>query len=161
MCWRPSAMTWHVPNNQACKAHRKWSYKAYMAWTRLQTQQHRSPGSCSKVQHIERENEKGRWITPKTAWARLSVDDVQSTLQKGQPIKKIQHYTSMYTTDQQSWFAITMSLKEGLYIIQILCRRHPFWSYPTALTIADPQGEQKLNYRRVYAHHTKFYTGPL
>ena len=31
-------------------------------------------------------------------------------------------------------------LKEGLYIIQILCRRHPFWSNPAGLTIADPPG---------------------
>ena len=28
-------------------------------------------------------------------------------------------------------------IKEGLYRIQILCRRHPFWSYPAGLTIAD------------------------
>ena len=30
--------------------------------------------------------------------------------------------------------------KEGLYRIQILCRRHPFWSYLAGLTIADPPG---------------------
>ena len=34
----------------------------------------------------------------------------------------------------------TTSFKEGLYRIQILCRRHPFWSYPAGLTIADPIG---------------------
>ena len=26
-------------------------------------------------------------------------------------------------------------IKDGLYIIQILCRRHPFGSYPAGLTI--------------------------
>ena len=31
-------------------------------------------------------------------------------------------------------------LKGALYIIQILCRRYTFWSYPTGLTIADPAG---------------------
>ena len=30
--------------------------------------------------------------------------------------------------------------EQKLYGIQILCRRHPFWSYPTGLTIADPPG---------------------
>ena len=34
----------------------------------------------------------------------------------------------------------TSSVKEGLYRIQILCRRNPFWSYPTGLTIAHPPG---------------------
>ena len=29
-----------------------------------------------------------------------------------------------------------LALKEGLYRIQILCRRHPFWSYPAWLTKA-------------------------
>ena len=29
------------------------------------------------------------------------------------------------------------TLKEGLYRIQILCRRHPFWSYPAGLTKAE------------------------
>ena len=33
------------------------------------------------------------------------------------------------------------SVKEGLYRIQILCRRHPFRSYPAGLTIADPPGK--------------------
>ena len=28
-------------------------------------------------------------------------------------------------------------VKEGLYRIQILCRRHPFWSYPAGLTTAE------------------------
>ena len=32
------------------------------------------------------------------------------------------------------------TIKEGLYRIQILCRRHPLWSYPAGLTIADPPG---------------------
>ena len=31
-------------------------------------------------------------------------------------------------------------VKERLYRIQILCRRHPFWSYPAGLTIAEPPG---------------------
>ena len=31
-------------------------------------------------------------------------------------------------------------IKEGLCRIQILCRRHPFWSYPAGLTITDPPG---------------------
>ena len=31
-------------------------------------------------------------------------------------------------------------IKEGLYRIQILCRRHPFWPYPAGLTIANPPG---------------------
>ena len=31
-------------------------------------------------------------------------------------------------------------LKEGLYIVQILCPRHPFGSYPAGLTIADLPG---------------------
>ena len=30
--------------------------------------------------------------------------------------------------------------KGALYIIQILCRRYTFWSYPAGLTIADPPG---------------------
>ena len=34
----------------------------------------------------------------------------------------------------------SLSIKEGLYRIQILCRRYPFWSYPAWLTIADPPG---------------------
>ena len=29
------------------------------------------------------------------------------------------------------------ALKEGLYRIQILCRHHPFWSYPAGLPIAE------------------------
>ena len=29
------------------------------------------------------------------------------------------------------------TIKEGLYRIQILCRRHPFWSYPAELTQAE------------------------
>ena len=33
--------------------------------------------------------------------------------------------------------ARNLRLKEGLYRIQILCRRHPFWSYPAGLTIAE------------------------
>ena len=33
-----------------------------------------------------------------------------------------------------------IAIKEGLYRIQILCRRHPFWSYPAGLTIADLPG---------------------
>ena len=32
------------------------------------------------------------------------------------------------------------SVKGALYIIQILCRRYTFWSYPAGLTIADPPG---------------------
>ena len=32
------------------------------------------------------------------------------------------------------------SLKEGLYRIQILCRCHPFLSYPAGLTIAELSG---------------------
>ena len=32
------------------------------------------------------------------------------------------------------------AIKEALYIIQILCRRYTFWSYPAGLTIADPPG---------------------
>ena len=28
-------------------------------------------------------------------------------------------------------------VKEGLYRIKLLCRRHPYWSYPAGLTIAD------------------------
>ena len=44
-------------------------------------------------------------------------------------------------------------IKGALYIIQILCRRYTFWSYPAGLTIADPPGKQKLEYRRVYSHH--------
>ena len=43
-------------------------------------------------------------------------------------------------------------IKDGLYRIQILCRHHPFWTYPTGLTLVDPPGKQKLRYRRVYAH---------
>ena len=31
-------------------------------------------------------------------------------------------------------------VKGALYIIQILCRRYTFWSYPTGITIADPPG---------------------
>ena len=45
------------------------------------------------------------------------------------------------------------AIKGALYIIQILCRRYTFWSYPAGLTIADPPGKQKLKYRRVYSHH--------
>ena len=37
-------------------------------------------------------------------------------------------------------FCFISSIKEGLYRIQILCRRHPFWSYPAGLTIADLPG---------------------
>ena len=33
--------------------------------------------------------------------------------------------------------SMTMKLKRGLYRFQILCRRHPFWSYPAGLTIAE------------------------
>ena len=47
----------------------------------------------------------------------------------------------------------TSRIKGALYIIQIICRRYTFWSYPTGLTIADPPGLQKLKYRRVYSHH--------
>ena len=47
----------------------------------------------------------------------------------------------------------TKSIKGALYIIQILCRRYTFWSYPAGLTIADPPGWQKLKYRRIYSHH--------
>ena len=73
-----------------------------------------------------------------------------------------------HTLYLQTCAVLWSDLKKGLYRIQILCRRYPFWSYP-AVTIADPPGKQKLNYRRVYAHHycrvysqhTKFYTGPL
>ena len=32
------------------------------------------------------------------------------------------------------------TIKDVLYGIQILCRRHPLWSYPALLTIADPPG---------------------
>ena len=32
------------------------------------------------------------------------------------------------------------SVVVSLYRIQILCRRHPCWSYPAGLTIADPPG---------------------
>ena len=48
--------------------------------------------------------------------------------------------------DRATWRRIMSSyidpknIKEGLYRIQILCRRHPFWSYPAGLTIADPSG---------------------
>ena len=45
------------------------------------------------------------------------------------------------------------AIKGALYIIQILCRRYTFWSYPAGLTIADTPGKQKLTYRRVYSHH--------
>ena len=38
----------------------------------------------------------------------------------------------------QPGYYIALCFKEGLYRIQILCRRHPFWSYPAGLTIADP-----------------------
>ena len=33
-----------------------------------------------------------------------------------------------------------VDFKGALYIIQILCRRYTFWSYPAGLTIADPPG---------------------
>ena len=57
------------------------------------------------------------------------------------------------------------SLKGALYRIQILCRRYTFWSYPAGITKAEespslftPLSHQ---YRRVYSHHTKFYTVPI
>ena len=31
-------------------------------------------------------------------------------------------------------------IKGALYIIQILCRRYTFWSYPAGLTMAEPPG---------------------
>ena len=31
-----------------------------------------------------------------------------------------------------------MIFKGALYIIQMLCRRYTFWSYPAGLTISDP-----------------------
>ena len=37
------------------------------------------------------------------------------------------------------WYAYVL-LKGAMYIIQILCRRYTFWSYPAGLTIADPPG---------------------
>ena len=52
-------------------------------------------------------------------------------------------------------------IKGTLYIIQILCRRYTFWSYPAGLTIADPPGKQKLKYRRVYSHHFHTTFTPL
>ena len=78
------------------------------------------------------------------------------------------HILNVYI-DKTQPHQFKLTFKEALYRIQILCRRHPFWSYPAGLTIADPPRKQKqLNYRRVYAHsycrvcphHTKFYTGP-
>ena len=60
-----------------------------------------------------------------------------------------------------NWFASYLHnrkqyvvFKGALYIIQILCRRYTFWSYPAGLPIADtPGSKQKLKYRRVYSHH--------
>ena len=53
-------------------------------------------------------------------------------------------------------------LKGALYRIQILCRRYTFWSYPAGITKAEisPSLFTPLShhYRRVYSHHTKFYT---
>ena len=39
----------------------------------------------------------------------------------------------------------TCIIKDGLYIIQILCRRHPFSSYTAGLTIAEPSGEAEVS----------------
>ena len=56
-------------------------------------------------------------------------------------------------------------LKGALYRIQILCRRYTLWSYPAGITKAEvsPSLYTPLSqhYRRVYSHHTKFYTVPL
>ena len=35
------------------------------------------------------------------------------------------------------FWTVVCSIKEGLYRIKIICRRHPFWSYPAGLTKAD------------------------
>ena len=51
-----------------------------------------------------------------------------------------QHQSIYFTSGNVSAIDYLEGIKEGLYRIQILCRRHPFWSYPAGLTIADPPG---------------------
>ena len=59
----------------------------------------------------------------------LGIKAIQKT-----PVLILEKYTGVCSRG----FGIETKLKEGLYRIQILCRRHPFWSYHAGLTIADP-----------------------
>ena len=70
----------------------------------------------------------------------LSLQDIFDTLQ----YMHISNASSLEHSDfvivHVSARGLGPSIKEGLYKIQILCRRYPFWSYPARLTIADPPG---------------------
>ena len=61
-------------------------------------------------------------------------------------IDKAKHYVHnlVITAKRDVWMRVCLdpnplnkALKGALYIIQILCRRYTYWSYPTGLTIYD------------------------
>ena len=54
-------------------------------------------------------------------------------------------YTNTLKTGSFKYYADAMhsAIKEGLYRIKILCRRHPFWSYPRRVNNSWPAGLTK------------------
>ena len=59
-------------------------------------------------------------------------------------LERIQHYAARCVANDHrrttSPTNLVLTLKGALYIIQIVCRRYTFWSYPAGLTIADSPG---------------------